>query len=617
MRSRRHALSYRLSIRAYRRPGFGVNGRPAVSSHNAPAMDGTAIVVCDGFFATANGKTAHGLVRGTDRYRDPRRHRRADGRARRRRGPRRQCAAGSPSTPRSRRRCGARRDARLLRRRRGDLGGPRDAGPAGAARSRQSTPACRSSTACTSSSPTTRSSPRRPPAGASRSATSGRPRGAPSSTSGAARSSTVEAPRLAVLGTDCALGKRTTARFLLEACRRAGIRAELIFTGQTGWMQGAPFGFIFDSIPNDFVSGELEHAVVSCWRAARPDLILLEGQSALRNPSGPCGSEFLLSGQRPGRHPPARAGADVCYEGLEELDLRIPPVSDEIALIRTLGARTLAVTLNGEHMSPEALRARAASASRGARDSRRPPLEEGVEALVPVVREFLASEAQAREDPPRRRASLEEFALTRPYAIAGQEPSTARRQRRRPYRDGRRPRRPRRRLARRARHRRDGRELPRGALRRRTSSGSGAATSARFPRSAARPSERFPLTPAARAAVDIALHDLLAQRLGVPLAEMLGRVHEALPTSITIGIKPVAETLAEADEYLGRGFRVLKVKIGDSLEEDLERLARLRERVGTRAVAPRRRQHRLHARGDGALLRARRTRSTSSSSSSP
>ena len=80
---------------------------------------------------------------------------------------------------------------------------------------------------------------------------------------------------------------------------------------------------------------------------------------------------------------------------------------------------------------------------------------------------------------------------------------------------------------------------------------------------------------------------------------MLGRVHEALPTSITIGIKPLAETLAEADEYLGRGFRVLKVKIGDSLEEDLERLAKLRERVGTRAVDPRRRQHRLHARGDG------------------
>lgn len=86
--------------------------------------------------------------------------------------------------------------------------------------------------------------------------------------------------------------------------------------------------------------------------------------------------------------------------------------------------------------------------------------------------------------------------------------------------------------------------------------------------------------PAARAAVDMALHDLLAKHFGVPLVELLGRAHESLPTSITIGIKPLEETLAEAEEYLARGFRILKVKVGNVLEEDLQRLARLRERVG-------------------------------------
>ena len=91
---------------------------------------------------------------------------------------------------------------------------------------------------------------------------------------------------------------------------------------------------------------------------------------------------------------------------------------------------------------------------------------------------------------------------------------------------------------------------------------------------------RLPETPAARAAVDIALHDLLAQHLGVPLADMLGRVHQSLPTSITIGIKSVDETVAEAEEYVGRGFKILKVKLGHSLEEDLARLTRLRERIG-------------------------------------
>ncbi len=95
---------------------------------------------------------------------------------------------------------------------------------------------------------------------------------------------------------------------------------------------------------------------------------------------------------------------------------------------------------------------------------------------------------------------------------------------------------------------------------------------------------RFPAAPAARAALDMALHDLWAQELGRPLVDLLGRAHEALPTSITIGIKPARETLAEALEYVGRGFRVLKVKIGHSLDEDVERLRLLRERFGDGVV---------------------------------
>jgi L-Ala-D/L-Glu epimerase / N-acetyl-D-glutamate racemase len=95
---------------------------------------------------------------------------------------------------------------------------------------------------------------------------------------------------------------------------------------------------------------------------------------------------------------------------------------------------------------------------------------------------------------------------------------------------------------------------------------------------------RLPGAPAARAALDMALHDLWAQELGRPLVELLGRAHEALPTSITIGIKPAKETVDEAEEYVGRGFRFLKVKTGQSLEEDLERLRLLRERFGDRVM---------------------------------
>jgi L-alanine-DL-glutamate epimerase-like enolase superfamily enzyme len=86
--------------------------------------------------------------------------------------------------------------------------------------------------------------------------------------------------------------------------------------------------------------------------------------------------------------------------------------------------------------------------------------------------------------------------------------------------------------------------------------------------------------PAARAALDMALHDLWAKAHGKPLVELLGRTHRSLATSITIGIKPLDETITEADEYLARGFRALKVKIGESFDADVERLVRLREAVG-------------------------------------
>lgn len=87
-------------------------------------------------------------------------------------------------------------------------------------------------------------------------------------------------------------------------------------------------------------------------------------------------------------------------------------------------------------------------------------------------------------------------------------------------------------------------------------------------------------TPAARAAVDMALHDLVARSEGVPLVDLLGRCHEVLPTSVTIGISSVEETLAEAEGFLSHGFRCLKVKTGRVFDEDVERLTRLREVVG-------------------------------------
>ncbi|MBC7922351.1 MAG: dipeptide epimerase [Ferruginibacter sp.] len=96
--------------------------------------------------------------------------------------------------------------------------------------------------------------------------------------------------------------------------------------------------------------------------------------------------------------------------------------------------------------------------------------------------------------------------------------------------------------------------------------------------------KRFPKHPGACAALDIALHDLFAKYLDVPLVQYLGQKKKSLPTSITIGIKGVPETLAEADEYLGRGFRIIKLKLGTTVDEDAERLEKLHEHLAGKAI---------------------------------
>ncbi|MEE9219619.1 MAG: dipeptide epimerase [Acidobacteriota bacterium] len=89
-----------------------------------------------------------------------------------------------------------------------------------------------------------------------------------------------------------------------------------------------------------------------------------------------------------------------------------------------------------------------------------------------------------------------------------------------------------------------------------------------------------PGCPAACAALDIALWDLAAQRAGVPLVRLWGGVPRALPTSVTIGVCSLEETLEAARRWLQQGFRILKVKVGEDVEADIERLVRLREQCG-------------------------------------
>jgi len=94
--------------------------------------------------------------------------------------------------------------------------------------------------------------------------------------------------------------------------------------------------------------------------------------------------------------------------------------------------------------------------------------------------------------------------------------------------------------------------------------------------------QRFPQSVGSQAALDIALHDLYAKSIGKPLVSIWGQKIISLPTSVTIGIKNRQETIEEAEEYLESGFKILKVKLGLNVEEDIERLIKLRKWVGRR-----------------------------------
>ncbi len=161
----------------------------------------------------------------------------------------------------------------------------------------------------------------------------------------------VDSLKVAMLGTDSAIGKRTSSWILVRALEASGCSAEMVGTGQTAWMQGARYGIIMDSLVNDFVSGEIEHAVWSAWDERHPQVIVIEGQGSLMNPAYPGGFEILAAGRPDAvvlQHAPARKE----YDGFPGYPLH--PLADQIRAVEFLSGRpVVAVTINHEGLSPE------------------------------------------------------------------------------------------------------------------------------------------------------------------------------------------------------------------------------------------------------------------------
>jgi uncharacterized NAD-dependent epimerase/dehydratase family protein len=159
----------------------------------------------------------------------------------------------------------------------------------------------------------------------------------------------VTCPRIAVLGTDCASGKRTTATILSRTLNDVGVKTVLVGTGQTGLIQGARYGVALDAVPSQYCAGEMEAAIVEAFEVEDPDVILIEGQGALSHPAYST-SSFIIRGSCPHgvvlQHAPGRS------HRCDFEQMAMPTPASEINLIQTFAdTRVIGLTINHENMT--------------------------------------------------------------------------------------------------------------------------------------------------------------------------------------------------------------------------------------------------------------------------
>ena len=155
--------------------------------------------------------------------------------------------------------------------------------------------------------------------------------------------------RIAVLGTDSAIGKRTTAVIMTNALNQSGTSTVMLGTGQTAWMQGFEHTVVVDSMINDFIPGGLEKIAIDAWEQERPEIMFIEGQGSVLHPAYP-GSFEIIGALRPDaiilQHAPKR----VYFDGFP--GVKIPELEKFIKILEMLSDRkVIAISLNRENMT--------------------------------------------------------------------------------------------------------------------------------------------------------------------------------------------------------------------------------------------------------------------------
>ncbi|MBU1099117.1 MAG: DUF1611 domain-containing protein [Bacteroidetes bacterium] len=161
----------------------------------------------------------------------------------------------------------------------------------------------------------------------------------------------VKIPIITVLGTDCAVGKRTTAVNLVDALKKEGLNPAFIATGQTGLIQGAKYGAALDVLTSGFATGEVENAILNACENDNPDIIVVEGQGALSHPAF-TSSSAIIRGAMPKaiilQHPPQRKNR------CDYPNIPMPTLESEIELLEIFSkSKVIAITLNHEDMTDD------------------------------------------------------------------------------------------------------------------------------------------------------------------------------------------------------------------------------------------------------------------------
>jgi uncharacterized NAD-dependent epimerase/dehydratase family protein len=138
---------------------------------------------------------------------------------------------------------------------------------------------------------------------------------------------------------------------------------------------------------NDFVSGEIEHAVYTAWKKEQPDVIILEGQGSLLNPAYPGGFELLAAG-RPDfvilQHAPRRTE----YDGFPGYALH--PLVHQIQAIELISEKkVLAITLNHEEMDRQEISEACANIKKETGIPAFDVLEFGTDELIKRIKPFI------------------------------------------------------------------------------------------------------------------------------------------------------------------------------------------------------------------------------------